>query len=234
MTKTRAADVLSSDVIRVDGESRPADVLQEIRARRAHFAAVFDGERNIGLLPLQDILYSSTERIFADLLPEPLPPAVPPETPIDELEDLLFKTDLDAVPVVTEQGRFVGVVSRQGLLNSKLDEKQRLLKEAQRLQSSAEYDRDRRRAALGASLTEREREVFSLILDGEPTKRIARQLGIAFSTAKNHRTSIYRKLGVGNVLELISLLSPAYDIRDGVLNVRQAVDTSKRDPNPLV
>ena len=203
--ETRAADILSSDVIEVDAESRPADVLQEIRVRRAHYAAVFDVERNIGLLPLQDILYSSTERIFADLLPEPQPPAVTPETPIDELEDLLSKTDLDAVPVVTKRGRFVGVVSRQRVLNSILDEKQRILDETQRLQSSDKYDRACRRAALNVSLTQREREVLALILDGVPTKNIARRLGIAFNTARNHRTSIYRKLGVGNVLELISL-----------------------------
>ncbi|MCH8102494.1 MAG: SDR family NAD(P)-dependent oxidoreductase [Chloroflexi bacterium] len=158
----------------------------------------------------------------------------PPEAPIDELEVLLAKTDLDAIPVVTKRGRFVGVVSRQGVLNSKLDEKQRLLDEAQRWQSSAENDRACRRAALDASLTEREREVLALMLDGVPTKNIARRLGIAFNTARNHRTSIYRKLGVGNVLELISLLSPANDIRGGVLNVRQAADASNRGPNPPV
>lgn len=47
-------------------------------------------------------------------------------------------------------------------------------------------------------LTEREREVFHLIVEGLTTKEIARQLDIAVRTAENHRNHVLAKLGVHN------------------------------------
>jgi DNA-binding NarL/FixJ family response regulator len=52
-------------------------------------------------------------------------------------------------------------------------------------------------------LTEREREVFHLIVEGLTTKEIARQLEISTKTAENHRTRVLDKLGVRNTAELI-------------------------------
>ncbi|HYW29448.1 MAG TPA: response regulator transcription factor [Gaiellales bacterium] len=46
------------------------------------------------------------------------------------------------------------------------------------------------------SLTDREREVLSLVADGLPNKRIARQLGISEKTVKAHLTSAFRTIGV--------------------------------------
>jgi DNA-binding NarL/FixJ family response regulator len=45
-------------------------------------------------------------------------------------------------------------------------------------------------------LTEREREVCSLVRDGLPNKLIARQLGISEKTVKANLSRIFRKLGV--------------------------------------
>jgi two-component system, LuxR family, response regulator FixJ len=47
--------------------------------------------------------------------------------------------------------------------------------------------------ARAALLTPREREVFELVVAGEPNKVIARQLGISFRTVELHRAHIYRK-----------------------------------------
>ncbi|MBD2093187.1 response regulator transcription factor [Microcoleus sp. FACHB-1515] len=47
-------------------------------------------------------------------------------------------------------------------------------------------------------LSDREREVLSLLVEGEPNARIAEQLYITVATVKAHLTSIFEKLGVKN------------------------------------
>jgi DNA-binding NarL/FixJ family response regulator len=47
-------------------------------------------------------------------------------------------------------------------------------------------------------LTEREREVLTLVAEGKTDKEIAVTLGIAESTAKNHVSNVLRKLNVPN------------------------------------
>jgi DNA-binding NarL/FixJ family response regulator len=54
-----------------------------------------------------------------------------------------------------------------------------------------------------AALTPREREVFSLAIEGRTTKEIARALGIRAKTAENHRGRLMEKLGVHNSAELV-------------------------------
>lgn len=46
------------------------------------------------------------------------------------------------------------------------------------------------------ALTSREQEVLLLLADGLSNRRIARQLGIAEKTVKNHLAAIFAKLGV--------------------------------------
>jgi DNA-binding NarL/FixJ family response regulator len=54
----------------------------------------------------------------------------------------------------------------------------------------------RRERAPAAELTEREREVLSLVGAGLQNKQIARRLGISEKTVKAHLTSVFRQLGV--------------------------------------
>lgn len=62
-------------------------------------------------------------------------------------------------------------------------------------------------------LTDREREVFHLIVEGMTTKEIARQLDISAKTAENHRFRVLDKLGVRNTAELIR-----YAVKHGLLD----------------
>ncbi len=57
-------------------------------------------------------------------------------------------------------------------------------------------------AALWPELSARERELVKLILAGHPTVSIARKLGIAAGTVKNHRLHIYKKLDITTEREL--------------------------------
>jgi DNA-binding NarL/FixJ family response regulator len=54
-----------------------------------------------------------------------------------------------------------------------------------------------------ASLTEREREIVSLIGEGLKNKLIANRLFISETTVRHHLTSVFDKLGVSDRLELI-------------------------------
>ena len=56
-----------------------------------------------------------------------------------------------------------------------------------------------------SSLTRRECEVVSLVLQGHSSESIGRLLGITPGTAKIHRKNIYRKLGISSQAEMFSL-----------------------------
>ena len=67
-------------------------------------------------------------------------------------------------------------------------------------------------AALG--LTERERDVVEHVLQGQPTKQIARSLSISAYTVQDHLKSIFEKTGVRTRGELaLRLLNDHYDPR---------------------
>lgn len=62
-------------------------------------------------------------------------------------------------------------------------------------------ENDKRRKA--ANLTVRERELYLLLLEGFTLKEAANNLGVKYSTANTHMTSIYKKLEVNSRAQLI-------------------------------
>jgi DNA-binding NarL/FixJ family response regulator len=61
-------------------------------------------------------------------------------------------------------------------------------------------------------LTPREVEVLKLIACGHSGKQIAEQLGIAFRTARSHRSNLMEKLDVHDTASLVR-----YAIRTGLI-----------------
>lgn len=57
-----------------------------------------------------------------------------------------------------------------------------------------------------ALLTNREREVKHLLVKGLANKAIAAELGISQRTIETHRSNIFKKLEVRNVVELVNFL----------------------------
>jgi len=57
-----------------------------------------------------------------------------------------------------------------------------------------------------AELTEREREVMRLIVEGRPNKLIADALDISVRTVEVHRSRVFDKMGVKSAVELANLL----------------------------
>ena len=62
------------------------------------------------------------------------------------------------------------------------------------------------RIANQAGLTQREAEVFGLLMEGRSVPYIKETLYISISTAKTHVRHIYQKFGVHDRQELISLV----------------------------
>jgi FixJ family two-component response regulator len=58
-----------------------------------------------------------------------------------------------------------------------------------------------------AQLTEREREVMALILDGKLNKQIAEALDISIKTVEVHRARVLEKMAVKSAVELAGRLS---------------------------
>jgi DNA-binding NarL/FixJ family response regulator len=63
-------------------------------------------------------------------------------------------------------------------------------------------------------LSEREREIMFLIVQGHSNNQIAEQLVISPSTVQTHRTRILEKLGLNNTIELVR-----YAIRHGLIDL---------------
>ena len=83
------------------------------------------------------------------------------------------------------------------------------------LESSAAAIKRRRAAALVAQalaeLTEREREVMRLVIDGRPNKAIADALAISVRTVEVHRARVFEKMNVKSAVELANLLRESLD-----------------------
>ena len=61
-------------------------------------------------------------------------------------------------------------------------------------------------------LTDREREVFHLVVEGKTNKQIAKIMNIALKTANNHRTNMMNKLDLHNTADIVR-----YAARKGLL-----------------
>lgn len=62
-------------------------------------------------------------------------------------------------------------------------------------------------------LTDREKQVFKLVIEGNSTAAIAKILCISNKTAEKHRTSLTKKLGINNPVEMMK-----YAVRIGLID----------------
>ena len=56
-----------------------------------------------------------------------------------------------------------------------------------------------------AQLTQREREVMALVVEGHANKIIGARLGISIRTVEIHRARVMQKMGAGSLSELVRL-----------------------------
>jgi FixJ family two-component response regulator len=81
------------------------------------------------------------------------------------------------------------------------------LAESDRLHSAAEACQSA--AERIARLTEREREVMALAIEGLTNKEVARQLGISHRTVEIHRARIMQKTGAESLIDLVHIANAA-------------------------
>jgi len=72
-----------------------------------------------------------------------------------------------------------------------------------------------------AKLTEREREVMMLAVEGHTSKEMAQRLGISYRTVEIHRAHVMQKTGAANLLELAR-----------IANALESRKTSRQMPLP--
>jgi two-component system response regulator FixJ len=77
-----------------------------------------------------------------------------------------------------------------------------LAKDASQRAGSAEVGAIRRRFA---ALTERERELLKLLINGRSNKQIADDMGISIKTVANHRAHLMEKTGALNAADLVRI-----------------------------
>lgn len=134
-----ARDCLCPRVRRVREEDRPPHLLPE----GMHFA-VFAGDVRdgvfCGLASLADVALHP-DWIFADLVEHRPLSAVPPDLPLRDILRRMRETRREALPVVDEAGRFVGVVSQRSVAEALLRQERRLLAEVRQLYRLAQGEK---------------------------------------------------------------------------------------------
>jgi len=81
------------------------------------------------------------------------------------------------------------------------------------INGAVERDRQRRRHAAQLAelqaryraLTEREREIFKLVVAGQLNKQIAAELGLSVVTVKVHRAQVMRKMAAKSIVDLVRM-----------------------------
>jgi len=73
----------------------------------------------------------------------------------------------------------------------------------QHVRSRQRHRADRQARELFALLTEREREVLSLIVEGLTNKEVGRALGLSPRTVETHRANLFEKLEAPSLAQLI-------------------------------
>jgi signal transduction histidine kinase len=133
-----ARDIISTNVVLVQAESRLNDVLAKIGNIRATHALVYDGERFCGVVPLNATTVIHSQRIFADLLPRVSPLLIPDSTPMEAIVPMFHNSGGGVVGVVSDNGIFTGIISQEGLLHALLDDARDRLEEVSSLNEKQE------------------------------------------------------------------------------------------------
>jgi magnesium transporter len=117
-----AGGLMTTDFISVDPGARITDAVQELRnsAREAETLdkvyVIGPGRRLRGVLTLQSLLLAEPSERVMDVMRENVI-SVPPEMDQEEVARVLAKYDLNAMPVVTQSGDLLGVITSDDILD---------------------------------------------------------------------------------------------------------------------
>jgi len=122
-----AGGLMTTAVVAVRDSVSAAEAIDEVR-RQAEAVGDFyqvycidDGKRLVGILPLQRMVVAKPQTVVRDLM-EPAPTAVTPELDQEEVARLLARYNVPAVPVVDRQGRLLGRITFDDVIDVVEDE----------------------------------------------------------------------------------------------------------------
>jgi DNA-binding NarL/FixJ family response regulator len=76
------------------------------------------------------------------------------------------------------------------------------------------YVAKKKTAEITPEFTEQEKRIIELCRDGLLGKEIANRLEISLKTVNNHKSNIFRKLGINTTMEMVN-----YALKNGIINV---------------
>ncbi len=122
-----AGRLLNDQFVALHESHTAAEAMERLR-RIVHDSAIIvylyvldDADRLIGTVSLRRLLVEPPERRIADLM-RPAPITVHPESDQEEVARVVARYDLAAVPVVTEEGRMLGVVTVDDVIDILVEE----------------------------------------------------------------------------------------------------------------
>ena len=115
--------LLSKKILRVDAATPLSDKWYEIRQRRASHTAVFAQETCLGVANVKLLDGPPQETTFGDLIERQNCKIVLESSSIEELARSFEDPDIEALVVQNDQAGFVGIVTRQSLLEGLLEER---------------------------------------------------------------------------------------------------------------
>jgi CBS domain-containing protein len=124
-----ALDVMSIDVVAAKDNATVIEIATRLVLGAFNGVPIIDNNGSvIGLITAIDILRAIKNRkdlntlLVRDLMSKN-PSVVGQNTKIEEVIDIMDKKGIEMVPVVEDDGRLIGVVSRSDILKEKLNEK---------------------------------------------------------------------------------------------------------------
>lgn len=124
MPAKTAKDIMTTKVVTVKPSTSIAEAARLLVRRKISGVPVVDEKdktKIVGILTEADLLAAPAEaKTVSDVMKKRVV-SVSPDTPVDEIADLLVKKKIKRVPVV-DAGKLVGIVSRIDVLKAKYGE----------------------------------------------------------------------------------------------------------------
>lgn len=124
-----AYDVMSVNIVAAKENATAIEIATRIVLGEFNGVPIIDNDgKVIGIVTTIDLLKAISEdkgldNMSAKEIMTSNPAVINQDATVDEIIDILYRKRIDMLPVVEEDGRLVGVISRQEVLMEKLNER---------------------------------------------------------------------------------------------------------------
>jgi CBS domain-containing protein len=124
-----AYDVMSVNIVAAKENATAIEIATRIVLGAFNGVPIIDNDgKVIGIVTTIDLLKAISEdkgldNMSAKEIMTSNPAVINQDATVDEIIDILYRKRIDMLPVVEEDGRIIGVVSRQDILMEKLNER---------------------------------------------------------------------------------------------------------------